>query len=104
MLPDDHPDVLAVLAHRQEVKLAREHESDDEWQESAVKRRKKGDEKEPHDALVEKECTTKWKSAHIDLAEKRSYLSLLQILYTVFFFASVFLKQMRHVQVQLMLI
>ncbi len=75
MLPDDHPAVLAALAQRQEVKTARENESDDEGQESTAKRRKKGCEKEPHDALVEKDSTSKWKSAHIDLAEKRTYLS-----------------------------
>ncbi len=73
MLPDTHPLVDAELSRREEVKAVRERgESDDDDQSASAKRRKK--EKDPHDSLVEKD-TGKWKSMHIDLAEKRTKLS-----------------------------
>ena len=69
MLPANHPAVVAECERRADVKLAREcPDEDDDGQ--SPKRRKRQTEKEPHDSLVEKE-TVKWKSLHIEMAEKR---------------------------------
>lgn len=75
MLPADHPHVMAELERRADVKLLREADNSEEEDQPGTKRRKKAaPEKEPHDSLVEKDIssgTPKWKSHHIDLAEKR---------------------------------
>lgn len=74
MLPHDHPAVKNELARRKRIQEERESEVADE--EVDTKRRKKGSsEKEPHDSLVEREVSTKWKSMHFDLAEKCTSLS-----------------------------
>lgn len=74
MLPAGHPHVVAELERRADLKLLREQDNSDEEDPPNSKRRKKAIEKEPHDSLVEKDISTgtpKWKSHHIDLAEKR---------------------------------
>ena len=75
MLPHDHPAVANELARRKRIQEERDCEGADEDGGDPKCRKKVASEKEPHDSLVEREVSTKWKSMHFDLAEKCTSLS-----------------------------
>lgn len=66
LLPNEHPDVMAELHRRQELKAKADTE------EPETKRRKKDEPKSPD---KDKDTGGKWKQMHVDLAEKRTTLS-----------------------------